>query len=84
MSNLSNAEIAAIIWNKTNKVPFSELSDAHRTELEIQVSEGGGAGEFGAALADYVIVATESEANTVTPDPWKGKKLVDKLKKGKK
>lgn len=40
MSNLSNAEIAADLWNKNNDVAFSELSDAKRTELEVAVANG--------------------------------------------
>ena len=40
MSNLSNAEIAAIKWNKSNDVAFSELSDSERTKLELDVANG--------------------------------------------
>lgn len=45
MSNLSHAEIAAILWNKSNDVSFSELSNEKRTELELAVVE-----------SDYVVV----------------------------
>lgn len=71
MSNLSNAEIAALIWNKTSDVPFSELSDEKRTELEVAVATGNIEG-------DIVVVEVLPEVAT---DPWAGKKLVDKIKK---
>ncbi len=66
VENFSAAEIAAIAWNKANDVPFSELSDALRTELELAVIEG----------------KTEAGGEPTTPDsvpsapkkPVKGKK----------
>lgn len=80
MSNLSNAEIAALLWNKSNAVPFSELSCEKRHELEVAVAAGNIDGDV-----VVVEVLPDTGAKPAIPqDPWKGKKLVDKLKPAKK